>query len=328
MPKKNFTIEDLECWQQQGLISEEQLKSILAQEDLEAEPEAKERKAGLNPVTVAYYFGGFLALCSFAAFVGASWNELSDWALLGLVLVAMLVVGALGFWLRFQRGYPIAGGLLLFIATAILPLFIIAVERLLGGWNSGDSFYDLRFFILGLGLGGLAGALAVLYFSRFSLISLLVAALAHLTILDIAQIIGGTGDYALEVTAATCGGIILLGIVLTLWGKKFHAFWFKLYGLVVLYIALVALFFESESVLFGLLFLAVYLVLIGLSLRFREVIYLVFGAIGFYTYIIRIVVDTFEGTAVPLLLGGVGVSIILVAVLYQRYGRHLFRRGS
>ena len=238
------------------------------------------------------------------------------------------MVGALGFWLRFQRGYPIAGGLLLFVATAILPLFIITVERLLGGWNSGDSFYDLRFFILGLGLGGLAGALAMLYFSRFSLISLLVAALAHLTILDIAQIIGGEGDYALEATAAICGGIILLGIALTFWGKKLYAFWFKLYGLVGLYIALVALFTESDSALFGLLFLAVYLIMIGLSLRFREVIYLVFGAIGFYTYIIRIVVDTFEGTVVPLLLGGIGVSIILLAVLYQRYRHRLFRRRS
>jgi hypothetical protein len=328
MPKKNFTIEDLRRWQQKGLLSDEQLKSILAEEDLEAEPEVKERKAGLNPVTVAYYFGGFLALCSFAAFVGASWNDLSDWALLGLVLVAMLVVGALGFWLRFQRGYPVAGGLLLFVATAVLPIFIITVERLLGAWNPEDSFYDLRFAILGLGLGGLVGALATLYFTRFSLVSLLVVALAHLTILDIAQIIGGTGDYGLEVTAAVCGGIILLGIALTLWGKKLYAFWVKLYGLVGLYIALVSLFTESESTLLGLLFLAVYLILIGLSLRFREVIYLVFGAIGFYTYIIRLVVDTFEGTAVPLLLGGIGISIILLAVLYQRYGRRLFRRGS
>lgn len=328
MPEKNFTIEDLRRWQQQGLISDEQLKSILAQEDLEAEPEAKERKAGLNLVTVAYYFGGFLALFSFASFVGASWDDLSDWALLGLVLVAMLVVGALGFWLRFRRGYPIAGGLLLFVATAILPLFIYTVERVFGGWTAGESFYDLRFVILYLCLISLAGSLAVLYFTRFSLISLLVVALAHLTVLDMAQIIGGTGDYGFELTAATCGGLILLGIALTLWGKKLYAFWFKLYGLVGLYIAFVTLFTESDSVLFGLLFLAVYLIMIGLSLRFREVIYLVFGAIGFYTYIIRLVVDTFEGTVVPLLLGGIGVSIILLAVLYQRYGSRLFRRRT
>ena len=329
MPKKNFTIEDLRRWQQQGLISDEQLNSILAEEGLEAEPPVRERKAGLNLVTVAYYFGGFLALFSLIFFVGSNWDNLSDGALLGMSLVVMLLIGALGFWLRFRRGYPLAGGLLIFIATAILPFFIWTVERVAGGWQAGESFYDLRFFVLYLGLGSLAGTLVMLYLTRFSLISLLVAGFAHLTILDIAQIIAGKEDYVLEVTAATCGGFILLGIALTLWGRKLYAFWLKLYGLVGLYIAFVSLFTESDSVLFGLLFLAVYLIMIGLSLRFREVIYLVFGAIGFYTYIIRLVVDTFEGTNYfPLLLGGIGISIILLAVLYQRYRHRLFRRRS
>jgi Na+-translocating ferredoxin:NAD+ oxidoreductase RnfD subunit len=69
--------------------------------------------------------------------------------------------------------------------------------------------------------------------------------------------------------------------------------------------------------------------MVGFSLRFREVIYLIFGAIGVYTYIIRLVFDTFQDTVYfPLLLGGIGVSIIVLAVLYQRYGTRLFRRRS
>ncbi len=329
MPKKNFTIEDLRRWQQLGLLSDKQLRSILAEESLEAEPEAKERKAGLNLVTVAYYFGGLLAFFSFAIFVGMNWEDLTDWAHLGVALGAMLVIGALGFWLRFRKGYPTAGGLLLFVATAILPLFIYTIEKLVGAWPAGASLYSLRFVILYLCLGSLAGTLAMLFLIRFSLISLIVAAFIHLTVLDIAQIIAGGGEYALEVTAATCGGLILLGIALTLWGRKAYAFWFKLYGLVGLYIAFVNLFVESEGILFGLLFLLVYLIMIGFSLRFREVIYLIFGAIGVFTYIIRLIVVTFEGTVYfPLLLGVIGVSIIVLAVLYQRYRARLFRRRS
>jgi len=69
--------------------------------------------------------------------------------------------------------------------------------------------------------------------------------------------------------------------------------------------------------------------MVGFSLHFREVIYLIFGAIGVYTYIIRLVFDTFEGTIYfPLLLGGIGISIIVLAVLSQRYGSRLFRRRS
>jgi len=110
MPKKSFAIEDLRRWQQRGLLSGEQLRSILAEEGLEAEPQAKERKVGLNLVTVAYYFGGLLAFFSFTFFVGMSWDDLTDWARLGVTLGAILVIGALGVWLRFMRGYPTALG--------------------------------------------------------------------------------------------------------------------------------------------------------------------------------------------------------------------------
>ena len=69
--------------------------------------------------------------------------------------------------------------------------------------------------------------------------------------------------------------------------------------------------------------------MIGLSLRFREIVYLVFGAIGTYTYFTRLVFDTFEGTVYfPLLLGVIGLSIIVLTVLYQRYGARLFRSGA
>ena len=320
MAKKNFTVEDLKRWQQRGLLSADQLKAILAEEDGEAEPEAKEKKSGLNLVTVAYYFGGLLAFFSLVFFVGINWEGLADGARLAVALVSMLITGALGAWLRFRQGYNIAGGLLLFIATAILPLFVYTIEQLLGfPFDETAALYII--------LIGLAGALAALIFTRFSLIALLVAAAVHALVLDVAFIGGVDGDWPLILTAAVCGGFILLGIALTRWERKLYAFWFKLYGLAGLYIGFTSLFVQSEGVLLGLLFLLVYLIMVGFSLRFREVIYLIFGAIGVYTYIVRLVFDTFQGTVYfPLILGGIGISIIVLAVLYQRYGTRLFRR--
>ena len=327
MAKKNFDIADLERWQRQGLITEKQLRSILAEEDLEAKPAVVERKTGLNLITVAYYFGGFLALFSFTFFIGMSWADLSDWARFGIAFGALFAIGAIGVWLRFLLSYQTAGGLLLFVAVAILPLFIYTIARLIGGWPDDASFYELRFVLIFLGLGSLVGALAALIYTHFSLIALLVAASLHIILLDIAQMVGGASYPFGESTAAISGGLILLGIGLTMWEKKRYAFWFKLYGLVSLQIAFTGLFVDSESVLFGLLFLLVYLVMVGLSLRFREVIFLVFGAIGFYTYITRLVFDVFEGEAYfPLVLGIIGLSIVVLAVLYQKYGLRLFRR--
>jgi len=328
MPK-TFDIEDLKRWQQRGLLSEDQLKAILAEEGLEARPRAKERPFGLNLVTVAYYFGGILALLSFTFFVGMNWSGLTDGQRFGVAFGAMLVIGALGIWLRFMRDYPTAGGLLLFVATAVLPLSLFTLARLLGVWPIDASWYELRFVLLFLSLGSLAGALAVLIFAGFPLLSLLVAVFVHLTILDIGQIASGAGGSIVGLSAAICAGLILLGMGLTLWGKRSQALWFKLYGLVGLQITFSSLFFESESLLFGLLFLFVYLFLIGLSLRIREVIYLIFGGIGVYTYITRLVFDTFRGAAYfPLLLGLLGLSIVVIAVVYQRYGARLFRRGE
>ncbi len=330
MSQKKFDISDLERWQKQGLITDQQLQSIKTEESLEVSPPTEERKPGLNPVTIAYYFGSFLAFLSFTFFISINWQDLSDWARFGVALGAILVVGTIGVWLRFVHNYRTAGSLLLFVATAILPLLIYTIAKLMGSWPDDASFYQLRFAFLYLGLGSLAGAIAMLIWTRFSLISLIVAALAHLTIIDIAQMIGGplTDLDFLKLSAGITGGLVLLGIGLTVRGRKRYAFWFKLYGLVGLQITFTSLFVESQSAFFGLLFLLTYLVIIGFSLRFREVIFLVFGAIGFYTYITRLVFDVFEGEAYfPLLLGIIGLSIVILAVLYQKYGLRLFRRG-
>jgi len=106
-------------------------------------------------------------------------------------------------------------------------------------------------------------------------------------------------------------------------------FWFKLYGLVGLQIAFTILFISSDNIFFGFLFLFVYLLMIGISLRFCEVIYLVFSAIGIYTYITRLVFDTFKGTIYfPLLLGVIGLSIVVLTVLYQRHGARLLLHSA
>jgi hypothetical protein len=327
MPKKTFTVDDLQSWQEKGLLSTEQLQRILTDEDLEPPPRAPGKKKRINPVIVAYYFGGFLALISFTFFIAVMWEDFSYGARLGAAFGVMVVTGGLGVWLRFFRDYHIAGGLLLLIATAVFPMFVYTVAELGGFWPDGRvSFEQLSYAFLYLSLISLPVAVAMLYLTRFPLISLVVAGLVHFG----ASAIGGifSADQAV-VTSATCGVFVLLGIGLSLPRKKPYTFWIKLYGLIGLQIGFTVLFSNSQSTLFGLLFLVVYLILVILSLYFQEVIYLVFGVIGVYTYIIRLIFDYLEDTIYfPLVLGIVGISIVILAVLYQRYGSALFRRKS
>lgn len=334
MPKKNFTIEDLRRWQEKGLISGEQLQRIVADEALEALPEASpaippgeaESKTRLNPVTVAYYFGGLLALISFTIFIATRWGVLSEGERLLTAFLVMAVTACLGGWLRFARNYHVAGGLILLITAAVVPMFVYTVAEMAGLWPPGGDFEELGYAFLYISLISLPIAVLILWLTRFPLIFLVVAGLVHF----IALAIGGitSADLAL-VTAVTCGIFILLGMGLSLYGRKRYTFWLKLYGLVGLQAGFTVLFSNSESVLFGLLFLVVYLIMIAFSIVFQEVIYLVFGVIGVYTYIIRLIFDYLEGTAYfPLVLGIIGISIVVLAVLYQRYHGSIFRRRA
>ncbi len=328
MSKNNFDISDLERWQKEGIISQQQFESIVKQEDLEAKPVA-EKKSGFNLVTVLYYFGGFLALLSFTLFIGMNWEDLPQWARFAIALIALLVTGGLGLWLRFSQKFELAGGLLLFVATAILPLLVYTVISLAGFWAEGASFYELRFAVLAMGLVSLGGAIAVLYYTRFPLITLLVAGFAHLTLIDLVQVIWGENFLFNESTVIISAIFILLGIWITLRGLKPYAFWVKLYGLIWLLFTFSILFFESESVLFGLLYLGVYLVIAAVSLYLREAMFMVFAIISIYLYIFNLVFDIFEGSALfPLILGIIGLSIVLLAVLFQKYGKRLFRRKT
>ena len=332
MPKKTFTVEDLKRWQEKGLIFEEQLQRIITDEDLETLPEASlttppkeaEKKTRLNPVTVAYYFGGFLALLSFTIFIAARWDDLSEGERLATALSVIVVTGCLGAWLRFARSYHTAGGLILLITAAVFPMFVYTVADMIGVWPPGGSFEELSYAFLYICLISLPVPVLILVLTRFSLISLVVAGLVHFIALSIGGIV--SADLAL-VTSVTCGVFILLGIGLSSRLKNQYSFWLKLYGLVGLQVGFTTLFSNSENVLFGLLFLAVYLIMIVFSIRFQEVIYLVFGIIGVYTYIIRLIFDYLEDTVYfPLVLGIIGISIVVLAVLYQRYQGSIFRR--
>lgn len=326
MPRKTFTVEDLQHWREKGLLSEEQLQRIITDADLETAPEGPEKKSRLNPVTVAYYFGGLLALLSFTIFIASRWEELSEAERLATALSVLVVTGCLGAWLRFAKGYNIAGGIILMITTVAFPLFVYTVADIAGLWPPGGSFEEMSYAFLYISLISLPVALLILVLTRFSLISLVVTGLVHFA----AMAIGGiaSADLAM-VTSATCGAFILLGIGLSLRGIKQYTFWLKLYGLVGLQAGFTTLFSNSDSALFGILFLAVYLIMIFFSLRFQEVIYLVFGVIGVYTYIIRLIFDYLEDTVYfPLVLGIIGISIVVLAVLYQRFHSKLFHRKT
>ena len=94
-----FSWGDVEEWARRGLISQDQLAAISAElaskqaaaSEVSQPAPMREERPGLNLVTIAYYFGGFLALLGYTVFLGTRWSSLSY----GMQLLAMAVTMAL-----------------------------------------------------------------------------------------------------------------------------------------------------------------------------------------------------------------------------------------
>lgn len=216
------TAEDTGRWVRQGLISQRQADSILAAEGLLEKGPVIERAEGLSPITVAYYFGSFLALFAYTIFVGQQWEKLTTWQQFGVCLVSLLIIGGLGILLRSRTRYPVAGGLLIFVAAGILPLLFYTVEKALGIWPVGEepsagssAFYSfwrhIRVAWIYLDIASIVGAGLVLLVTRFPLISLLVANFIWFLSLDITRLVGNPQEWfsreQVLMTLAICGPI-------------------------------------------------------------------------------------------------------------------------
>jgi hypothetical protein len=144
-----FTWVDMEHWVDRGLIRPDQMQAIRTHvagesvptppadhpRNVDITPRARrpERRAGLNLVTIAYYFGAFMILLAYTFFLGLQWEDLARGGqagaacgtVAGLWLVRRLLRG---------RGYPLAGNLLIFAGTGVTPLAVYSVLRLVGLW--------------------------------------------------------------------------------------------------------------------------------------------------------------------------------------------------
>lgn len=342
-----FTWADVEDWARRGLISEEQRAAIWA--DLASrqavvapavsrpEPEREERP-GLNLVTIAYYFGGFLALLGYTVFLGTRWSELSYGTQFLAMAVTMAVLLALGFLLR-RYNYAMAGGLLIFVGTAITPLVAYTLAQTLGfwprepqWWEPGyDTYYlTVRPHWVYLEVVSLAVAAVMLWLVRFPLLTVLAAFWGWMLSIDLTRLIAGEaafeGDLEQAVSIVVGLALLALGLFLQRRTQEDYSRWLYLAGHVALIGGLGSLAFEHEGWL-TLLFLLVYLAFVVISVPLQRPVFLVFGAIGCFMYVSYLAFEVF-GTSLgfPIVLAIVGVLIVLGAVAFQRYARPWLER--
>jgi uncharacterized membrane protein len=131
---------ELQNWKQNGTVTGEQADAILAQYVV------------VSPlygrlIVVLVTLGAILAGVGVIIFVSANWQEIPRIAKLVMLLVLVAGVYYAGYWLKYRRDFPRAGGAIIFVGAMIFGagLFLIGQQyhmpiddpKLLGWWFVG-----------------------------------------------------------------------------------------------------------------------------------------------------------------------------------------------
>jgi hypothetical protein len=332
-----FSWVDVGEWVEQGLIAPAQARAIWryvqTRSAMARRPEpGPEQPRGLNLITIAYYFGGFLILLAYTVFIGLQWGTLT-FAGQSLILAATIgVLWAVGYLVR-RAGFQTGGGLLIFAGTGIVPLLVYTALRTFGIQPDPGSYIYLdqspeqdALFAMVIAGVSLATALVVLLWIRFPLLTLLGAFWSYCLVTIAASWFLHRSVWSWESDVRIAGvilgfGLIVLGIYLQPRERQRYSLWLYIVGHLVLLSHLSSLLLGRDAAL-GLLYLCIYLASVVASVWLQQRVFLVFGALGCYTYVTYLAFDVFSGSlGFALAMAAVGFVVILSAVGYQKYAR-------
>ncbi len=334
-----FTWTDVNQWVETGLIRPGQALAIrrhvaaLGAVAQQAQT-GIEQRPGLNIITVAYYFGGFMILLAYTFFMGFQWETISR---LGQCVVVGCTIGllwALGYLLR-RVGFRLAGGLLTFAGTGIVPLLVYTILHLTGIWPDQPSYdspaYE-DFYLqvkpawVTMEAVSMVVAAVVTLRLRFPLMTLLVGFWGWYLSMDLTRWIFQTPDWSYDEHEQIAGiimGLIMLAIGLGLQFRTHQDYsrWLYIFGHVVVLGNFSALAHDQEG-LAALLYVGLYLTFVAASVWLQRPVFVVFGALGCYGYASYLAYDKFHGS-LPFVftLALIGLTIVLAGVGYQKYGR-------
>lgn len=333
----NFTWADVEQWVEKGLVTPDQARAIRKHveetgsvaEQVQAGPE---QRTGLNLVTIAYYFGGFMILFAYTIFMGLQWESLGYVGQSAVSLFTILALWVIGILLR-RAGFVRAGSLLVFAGTGIVPLLVYTLERVTGIWPP-ESRYSYRDFYrviapawVYIEVTSIAVAAIVVWRIRFPLVVLLIAFWWWFLSMDFTRWLANsptwTWDDREKIVSTLMGvAMLALGVFLQQRTRKDYSLWLYIFGHFIVLWHLGSLTLDKQGPL-GLLFLLVYLAFVIASVWLQRRVFLVFGAIGCYSYISYLALNVFQGAmGFVFALASVGLLVVLTAVGYQKFVRH------
>ncbi|MFA4854165.1 MAG: DUF2157 domain-containing protein [Candidatus Omnitrophota bacterium] len=316
-----------------GIISGEQYNKILAL-DSAAEPATGEKKRGLNYVTAFYYFGALIIIFAFTYFLVSQWDKLSTGLILAIALAFQATCFGLGIYLRKSLNYKVSGSLLVTAAVAITPLTVYSLEKIFGIWpvtkvTSDAGSYEQYWTLIKpcwvyIEFITLLVAAATLFWVRFSFLAVVIGHTAWFLSMDLAELMAGGqsfSDASWEIrkwVSIIIGAIMIsVGRLLNRKTEEDYSLWLFIYGALIVTTATAFIWLNNE--LNALLYLALHIIFVVMSIRWQRTSLMVFGAIGIYVYLGRLAWNIFRDSPFfPIILALIGLLMILGTVSFQR----------
>ena len=301
--------------------------------ELQRAPEPSSR---FEAAHIAYYFGGLLICGAMGWFVTQAWDRLPGLVLTAIAVLYALLFGVAGYLLSRKPSTWMPGGVLMTVAVCMVPLAVYGVERQIGWWPVGDPGGFSRFHPYINGSWVLMEALTVLAAAgalrlvRFPFITAPAAyALWYLSMDGPRLVTGYHFTFRQECWLSVCFGLMMLALAYFADGEadQDFSFWFYLFGLIAFSGGLT--FMGGGSQLGKAGYCTVHVLLILLSIMLQRRAFLVFGAIGVFTYLVEEAQQYFKDSlSFSLVLTLLGVLLIAGGVLYTRRETQLAARFS
>lgn len=339
---RRFGERDIERWVERGIIMPDQRDAMLT----DAQATVLPVSGGVDLTTLLYYGGGLLVLLAYSIFLGLQWEDLNDAGRIAISAFSLVFFATASQLLIRSERFRLPGELLQTVAVAIVPLLLFALLEAASWWPDDPGYRASRHareaYELDLGLarmvlagGTLIVAAAAFRWSRSPFV--LAAAIISFTalVLDVTLQFDRTRleydwNATQSVLIAVIGAVTLAaGIAARGATERDYSLWLYIMGLTGLAVGL-----GSQALQEGfaggwdVAWMAAAAGVLALSIIVQERLFAAAGLAAVFVFLAKLVFEVFESASVALALAALGLVILGVGILYQRYSERLFERPA
>lgn len=279
-----------------------------------------------------YYFGAFIIISTMVWYLGSIWDKFGHGGLLVisiLYFVLFIIIGNF-FW---KKDKKTPGGLLYVCAVSVIPLLVWAFECLVGIMPKElDTYSDFHVFIrqgwIMMELATISVGCIFLKYRKFPLLTLPICYSGWYLSMDIVPLCLGQAiepTWGMRNFATVVFALLMLGYALKLDNKKQgtedYSHWLYIFGATMLWGVIISILaqFELDNEFAYFLTAIINLAYMFISILLKRKIFMVWGAIGFWTYLGHLAYEIFADTPIfPIVLILFGLLVIFFGIYYSQ----------